>query len=809
MFKNYFKIAFRNLWRNKLYASINLLGLTLGITCSLIIFIFLKYETLFDAFHEDAEHIYRIVQHNKTAEGTNFWGTTAYTLATAINQEIPEIEATQTAGPFSRTISYENQRGQIARFEEKKILFVAPNYLEMLNFKGIHKNLWLEGNPQTAFDNPNAVVLSEKLIQKYFPEAVLKKKSILGKVLKLNNKDPLTITGVIKNLPLNTNLSFDILIPYAFFKKHNPYPTNNWSGNYQGTTYVKIPKNANSQDILAKITAVKSKHLDKDENERINYQLQHLSEIHTETIYRSSPGSYTMSSTILWGLAALALFLVLIAGFNFVNLSTALSIKRSKEIGIKKVIGSTRLQLMQQFMLEVLIITTMAYFTSLVFIELLLNSLNQYFKIVKLGLQFDGTTFIFGLGLVLLITLVAGFYPSFILSGYQPVKALKNIGISNSKNSLSIRKTLIIIQFGISYFLIFGTIVIARQMIFLQNKELGYNKEAIFKINIPNQEPNKLKRFKQELLNNPQIKNISYATGVPTSGEVRLGTTFRLDGEGLDMRKESEMKVVDLNYANMYGLKLITGSHLNKSHTTKQGFDSFVVNETLVKMLNLTPEEAIGKKLIINEGEATIVGVMQDFHNESLQEKISPCILMYWNAGFFWEAGIQLQNVQGNATQIREALTFTENTWKEIFPEWIPEYQFLDDHLLKNYLIESLVYDAFKVFAGIAIFLSSLGLFGLSAFTSGQRSKEIGIRKVLGASVANIFKLLSKDFIYMVIFAGLLAFPIAWYMMNQWLEGFVYRLEISWWIFALAILFCIGYFIRSSDCDIDDILSNV
>ena len=325
-------------------------------------------------------------------------------------------------------------------------------------------------------------------------------------------------------------------------------------------------------------------------------------------------------------------------------------------------------------------------------------------------------------------------------------------------------------------------------MFFLQNKELGYNKEAIFKINIPNQEPNKLKRFRQELINNPHIKNVSYATGVPTSGEIRLGTTFRLAGEGLNMRKESEMKVVDLNYAELYGLKLLAGSHLNKTHTTKQGFDSFVVNETLIKMLRLTPEKALGKKIIINEGEGTIVGVIRDFHNESLQEKISPCVLMYWNAGFFWEAGVQLQNTKTKASQIRETLAYIEDIWRDIFPEWIPKYEFLDDHLLKSYMVESLIFDAFKVFAGIAILLSSLGLFGLSAFTSGQRSKEIGIRKILGASVSNIFGLLSRDFIYMVLIAGVFAFPVAWYFMNQWLEGFVYRLELSWWIFAVAVL---------------------
>jgi putative ABC transport system permease protein len=784
MLKNYLKIALRNLWRNKIYSIINLFGLALGITCALVIFIFLKYELSFDTFHTHSQQVYRIVQHNKTAEGMQFWNTTAYPLAEALSRDFPDIVTTQVAGPFNRIISSEDAKGKIRKFEEKKLLFVAPNYLDLFDFKGVYQNLWLEGNPKTAFSAPNAVVLSQKLAYKYFPEAIQKQESILGKVLKLNNKDVLIVSGLIKDLPTNTNLSCELLVSYAFFKKNNPFPANNWSGNYQGTTYLKLPKTANLKEWETKIANFKKKYLKGEENARIIYKLQPLSQIHTEALYGNSPGSYTISTQILGGLAVLGLFLIVIAGFNFVNLSTAIALKRSKEVGIRKVLGGTQRQLFRQFMGEVLLITALAFLVSLSVIELLLSYLNQYLQIINLNLNLDWLTFIFGLALVLIISLLAGFYPALVLANYSPINALKNSSSKSPKSWLSIRKSLIILQFGISYSLIFATIVISYQMYFFQTRDLGYNKEAIIKINIPNQEKNKLERFRQNLLKNPNIKNLSYASGTPTTWEISLGTTFRLNEESLNMRRETEMKVVDLNYFDLYNLKILAGNKLNKSNEIAEGFNGFVVNEALIKMLNLKPEEAIGKKISINEGDSPIIGVVKDFHNQSLQNKISPCVMFYWGAGFFWEANIQLQKGAINQATIASI----EQEWKAIFPEWIPQLELLDEFLVKNYLVETLVFDAFKVFAGIAILISCLGLFGLSAFTSAQRSKEIGIRKVLGASVPNILKLLSQEFLLMVLFAGLLAFPVVFYLMNMWLQNFAYRIEISWWMFALAIL---------------------
>ena len=788
MLRNYFKIAFRRLWADKTNAAINVLGLTLGITCCLIIYIFVRYERSFDGSHTDAGRIYRIVQHTQTADGMQHWPTTAYPLAEAIRQELSGVGVTQTAGPESRLINSVDGRGTVHRFEEKRVMFADAHYLQTFDFANVAPNgIWLAGNAQTAFQQPNAVVLTQKLADRYFAGNDGNFEQLLGKTLTLNNTNQLVISGVIRNPPPNTNLLFDLLVNYQFFKANNQYQATNWSGNYQGTTYITLPAGTDPNTIEHQLKVLQTKYMKPEDIRRISYVLQPLTAIHTETLYGSSPGSYVVSQNMLWGLVSLAVFLILIASFNFINLTTAQAIRRRKEVGVRKVIGSTQAQLFSQFVGETLLIAIVAGLLSLAALNLLLNWVNQSLTIIDLDLSADTTIWAFSAGLILVVALLAGFYPAIVLSRFQPITALKN-SITQQRSNFSLRQGLIVLQFCITYGLLVGTFVASRQMNLFRNKELGFTKDAVLTINGPrNQVKGKLAAFREELLQNPGIAEVSFASGAPITNN-HYGTNFRLKSESEQMNRQAEEKFVDLTYQSLFDLKLVAGRWFSQSNSLPEGspFNAFVVNETMVKMLGLTPESAIGKTVIINEGEAPILGVVNDFHNVSLQQSITPCVLMCWNTGFSDQIHVKVQTQESRLLNLPKTISFIEKTWKQLFPEDVYQYTFLNESLAKNYVIEQLVFDAFRIFAAISIFISCLGLFGLITFAAQQRTKEIGVRKVLGASVSSIVTLLSKDFLTLVLVAIAITTPIAWYALGQWLHEFAYKIDIEWWVFALA-----------------------
>ena len=790
MLRNYLTIAGRTLLRHKSYAFLNVLGLALGITGSLVIYVCLGHELGFDAFHSGAHRTYRVVQHYRTADGTQYWNTTAYPLAEALRRDFPEVTATQTAGPVSRIISSEDEKGAVNRFEENLVLFADPHYLTLFDFKGIHpggeNNLWLEGNPRTALLASHSVVLTQRLADRYFGRALARREPLVGKTLRLNNREVLTVTGVIRNPPSNTNLPFEMLIPYSLFKRNHPYEANNWSGNYQGTTYVRLPEGYDPRQLERKIVAFQKKYLTPEDDRRITYRLQPLEAIHTETLYGDSAGSYVIGEQTLGALTGLAVFLVVIACVNFINLATAQAVKRSKEVGVRKVLGSTRFQLFGQFMGETLLLTSAATLLGLAATDLVLRGINQRLAIISLDLSLDPAVGFFALGLTLVIALLAGGYPALVLSGYRPVSALKGKVIGRGRG-LSLRRALTVLQFGIAQLLIVGALVMGSQMDYFRNKDLGFTKDAIVTINVPDPQPGKLAVLRARLLQHPNVKAISYASGAPTATNGRNGTKFRLQHEPVAMMRSAEMKMVDLDYLPLYGLQLVAGKWLGESNRVGNRFNGFVVNETLVRMLGFTPEQAIGKPVVISEGSAPIIGVVKDFHNNSLQEKITPCLLFHWDTGFFDEAGIQLQSRNGQPLNVRETLAFVEKTWKETFPDGVYRYAFLDESLARNYLVEDFAFGAFGIFATLAIFIGCLGLYGLVSFMAEQRTKEIGIRKVLGAGVSHIVLLFTGEFVRLIAVAFGLAAPLAWYGMNGWLRDFAYRIHIGAGVFGTAI----------------------
>lgn len=793
MLRNYVKIALRNLWKNRSYSLINVLGLSLGITCCLVIYVFIRYELSFDSFHSQSDQTYRIVEHNRKADGVQYWSSTAYPLAEAIRREIPGAGVTQTAGPDKRIIHSVDARGTVHRFEENRVLFADENYLKTFDFSGISpKGIWLAGNAATAFRQPNAVVLTQKMAGRYFAGFANEYEKLIGKTLTLNNSDPLVVSGIIQDPPQNTNLLFDILINFQFFKANNPYQATNWSGNYQGTTYVTLPVGADPRAFERKLVALQKKYMNAEDIRRKTYVLQPLADVHTETRYGDNIGSYVISRTVLGGLASLAVFLILIGSFNFINLSIAQAIQRRKEVGVRKVIGSSQRQLFFQFIGESLLVTLVAGALSLAVFTALLSVINQSFSLIELNLQPDGTVWLFSAALVLFVALLAGAYPAFVLANFQPIKALKG-GFTSGKKTFTLRQSLIVLQFCITYGLLVGTLVVSRQMAFFQQKELGFTKDAVLTINSPrNQMESKMAVFRQRLLANPAVKEVSFSSGAPLT-ENHYGTDFRLKSEPEQMKRQAEMKIVDLPYQSLFGLQLVSGRWFTTSNIVPDGqaFNGFVVNETMVKMLGLTPESAIGQTVAINEGEAPILGVVRDFHNRSLQNTIEPCVIVCWNTGFHEQIHVRFATHTDLEPNFRQTLGAVEQTWKQVFPDDVYQYTFLNESLARNYLIEQLVFDAFRIFAAISIFISCLGLFGLITFAATQRTKEIGVRKVLGASVASIVGMLSRDFLKLILIAIVITSPLVWYGMNQWLQDFAYKIDVEWWMFVLAAILAV------------------
>ncbi len=784
MIGNYITTAWRTLRSNYAYAIINTCGLALSICCCIVIYVFVDYETSFDAFHTDAERIYRVVHLDHTSDGTQYWNTTAYPLAEALRDDFPALDVAQTAGPMTRLISSE-ENGELRRFEIDKLLFADRHYLRLFNFEKAFEDsdFWLEGDPETAFDKVNATIITKDLALKYFPDAVARGESLLGKHLLLNNKDPLEITGVLNDPPANTTLLFDMLIPYRFFAMNNTYRANNWSGNYQGSTYVRLPGGMGEEDLQAQLPAFKRKYLSEDDDQRIEYRLQHLSEIHTSDEYGTSIKSYVVTREILAGLVVIAVFLLVIASVNYVNLATVQSIKRSREVGIRKVLGSSKTSLRLQFLTETFILVLVAVIHGYAFAQLVIRELNSSLTIIHLELATDSQLFLVIAVFVVLLTLLAGFYPALLMSGYSPVQALKKKVYGGHRNVL--RNVLVVVQFAIVQLLIVSTVIVAWQMNYFRSKDLGYDSQAILTFNVPDQHADKLQRLETRLMQHNAIEKVSFASGIPSAPDWQYGTDFRLSHEPVQMQRGAEMKVVRLDYLDMYQLELVAGRWLNEDNITEDNsFNGFVVNESLARMLNLTPEELLGREVIINEGQAPVVGVVRDFHNHDLHYEITPCLLFYWNVGFFTEGSVKFNTTANTA----ELIKFVDSAWRDVYPENIFKYQFIDDYLEKNYRVEELIFGAFRVTSFIAILIGCLGLYGLSAFITEVRTKEIGIRRVLGANISGIVSLLSGYFVRLLLLSVVAGSLAAWVLMREWLNGFAHRIEPGAGIFLAGAL---------------------
>jgi ABC-type antimicrobial peptide transport system permease subunit len=779
MIRNYLTLTFRNFLRNKNYTLINILGLSIGITSCIILFLLIRFDTSVDKFQKHYDRLYRVVKTEETASGKEYESVTPYPFAAAFRQDFSDIPLV-TQFHFHRegflTVGTE-------KHEIKQVLFADTSFFDVFNF-GI-----ISGNPAKELSQPNKAFLTQSLATK------LRLK--VGDDLKLDNKINLEVVGLVNDVPANSHIQYNMIVSLpSFTTEFFGWPIDHWGLSSAGFSYVVLPATHTEKQIESRLSAFVKKYYKTEEAARVEYLLQPLSEIHFDTAYSSTPGDLeNVDTTYLYVLAILGVFILLIACINFVNLATALAIKKSKEIGIRKTLGARRSQLTAYFLTETLVLTLFSVIISLGLVEWILPWLRNFIdKDIHLVLLTDPSILWFLIALVIGTTFVSGFYPAVILSGFDPVEVLKNKISAKGSSGASVRRMLVVFQFIIAQLMIIGTLVVSDQMNYMNSKSLGFNSQAVLNVPLPDNKEDKLRSFRDRLEANPAIKSISFAVGAPTA-DSNIGTDFFLQESGPDEVHAIKVKTVDIHYRETYQLEMKAGRWFTQSEakiaadtSVKTDRYTVIINETAVAKLGLnSPAEALGKRVHVGINDITpvIVGVVADFHEQSLRDKIVPVVMIIYPE-LYYDAGIAI-----TGQNVSQTIEFVKKTWTDLFPEEYFEYEFLDQHLENLYESEQRQLILFRVFSGISIFIGCLGLLGLVSFMANQKLKEIGVRKVFGASVTGILVLFSKEFIRLIIVAFLVAAPLAWYFMNLWLHNFEYHISIHWSDYVIGLLFTV------------------
>ena len=784
MLLNNIKLTFRRFGKQKLNTSLHIIGLTLGITVCLLIGLFLKHEMGFDGYHDKAERTYRINSIWSDAGKLNYHFSTPMPLSKALRTEVSGIEKVTLAHPQGmRTIV---EISPEKRFAQEHILIVEPEFLDIFNVEILRG-----GNGHEILRQPFQAVLSESLAEKFYG-----KENPIGKTFLFKNKFTVTVAGLMKDLPTNTHLPATMLLSYVPEKEYLGTRIDGWSFVSGTSTFVVLPKNANITAFTGQLNTLADKYMNSNPNMpkqlKSYFDAQPLSDVHFNTKYSGGGGWVKAVNTKwLWFFGIIGLAVLALACINFINLSTAQSMTRAKEIGVRKTIGAGQAHLIRQFLFEAFTLTTISGIFSLIITYLSLPLLNN---MLETGIPFDffqtpALWLAFVLGIIL-TSLLAGTYPAWMITRFKPVLTLKTgNAMAGDQKTVWLRKGLVVTQFTISVGLLIAVALMAQQVQYLRNKDLGFNKDNIVDIGV--NDTQKASVLATELRKIPQVKDFSFATA-PPSTDGHWATIMTKTNEEDPNRWEVTQIFCDDNYSKMYGLKLLAG-RLNQTSDTTYTSNSLpsekkvfkvVVNEKLLETLSFgTPAEAIGKRFWagMDGGNMEIVGVVADFSTSSLHEAMKPLFITpmpqeYQQVGIKIEAGNELPLV----------IASIEKAWKKTFPEGVFDFKFLDEEIDAFYKAEIRLFNLFKVFAGLAMLISCLGLWGLASFAAQQRTKEIGIRKVLGASVAGIATLLSKDFLKLVLIAIVVASPIAWYLMHKWLQDFAYRISIGWWVFALV-----------------------
>ena len=781
MIKNFLKTALRNLLKYKGFTTINVASLTIGIVACIVIGLFVWDEQQYDKNITGGENIYRIYNERKDNTNTTYAACVPPAYTKFLQEQYPEVDT--TARILMSRDKFLMEVGDKKAYEEKGLL-VDASFFQVFPLK------FLKGDPGTALTAPSTIVISEELASKYFGN-----ENPIGKTLKIDKGD-MAVKGVFAKLSDHFHLDFNYLmsLPSAGLP---PERMEAWTWN-QFYTYVKLKPASNVEQLQQKFQAhVKNKihpTLTQSGSTFLPF-FQPLKDIHLRSSDFIYDNAIRGNETSVKALTIIALFVLAIACFNFINLATARSFRRAKEIGVRKVVGAARKQLILQFISETVLLSLISLVVAIIATFILIPALNRF---TDKSIEFNPITNPL-LGLLILtgaivIGILAGVYPALVLSGFQPIKVLKNMKLTgNGTGTPWLRQALVVVQFSLSALLIISTMIVYWQTNYLNDKDLGFNKEQVVYFQIRDSVERALETFKSELKRSPNIVSVTSGYGLP--GDQFAGDGISVPSQGGDKEYSANVFIGDHDYTKTLGLRIIAGRDFSRDMSTDVE-EAFLINETAVRELGFgIPEKAIGQRLHWNKWvpdslnpvkKGKVIGVVQDFHYKSLHEKVTTSVIQIYPPVSFKVA------VKLKTADIKTTIAFINDVWNRFSPAYPLDYNFMDETYGRMYKAEQKLSSLLWIFTIMAIIVGCMGLFGLAAFSAEQRTKEIGIRKVLGASVFNIVKLLSKSFLTMVLIASVIAFPIAWWAMNNWLEDFPYRVNISWWVFAIAVIAAVG-----------------
>ncbi len=768
MLRNYLTIAVRNIRRDKFYSLLNIVGLTIGITCSLLLLLYITDELSYDRYHEKASRIYRIASHIQEPDKAFSWSATPAPAAKTLKEDYPVVESYVRFFPYGRVPFQQGDK----RFFEDDIYAADSTVFDVFTYK------FIEGDPKTALDQPGSVVLTESVARKFFG-----KRSALGEALKTNDTTAYKVTGVMEGVPKNSHFTFNALLSIGNAERN----ATNW-GAFYVNSYLVLPEGTNPKTLESKFPQVYEKYLKPifgRMNIKMDFELQPLARIH---LHSKLEGESNGDIGYVYTFAAIAFFMLLIAAINYMNLATARSARRAKEVGIRKVMGSERSALMGQFLTESVLMTVFALIASLILVAVLLPFFNNVSgKEISFLELLQPQFMLAALGIVIFTGVISGSYPAFYLSGIQPASVLKGSFQAKGGNAF-FRKALVVVQFSISLIMLICTWVVYDQLNYMRNKDLGYDKSQVLTIDYQGNQPReRYNALKNSLLSNPKITSVASATSATSN----IGGKNIFAVESNQGIKEMGFKpmAMDHDYLKAMGMKLVQGRDFSAKIPGDTTY-GVIINQAVVE--RMAWKEPLGKKVRIGglpqaqDGQeappmAQVVGVVKDFHQQSLYNPIEPMIMLYRPSNPIIHIKIAAQDAS-------KTLAFIEQKWRQIYPNKLFQYRFLDQDFESAYQADELRGRIFTAFSALTILIACLGLFGLATFTTEQRVKEIGVRKVLGASESSVVLLLSKDFTKLVLFSFPVAIPVAWYSMHKWLESFPYKTPIAWYIFLVACL---------------------
>ena len=762
MLRNFIITAYRSLLRNKVYFFLGVIGLTLGISCVVALYTIINFQSNFDTHQADSDQIYRVIAYYNTGEREGRTSTVPHPLAEAVREELPSVTAISNLYLLSDQVNIQQSDGEIKKIKQEKIAFAEPDIFNILTFN------WLEGSVNN--ENPDAVYLSRSVAEKFFGKESTS--DILGRSITLANTHNLTIEGIYEDLPKNTDFPFHMITGYQKQEGVNPYFGEGkiWGRLNGGTQCIlKVEKNANFSQVLVNINKAFEKHNVIDGYE---LELQPLAKVHEEPV--GNYGGVTFEPKYKTISYTLAIFLALIGGINFINLTTARAIKRAKEVGIRKVMGGVRIELILQFIIETFIIVMISVGAGFLIGEQILSLFEIMFG-MSISLSdvslMDWVTF--SLIVTIGMTLVSGAYPALVLSRFSAINAIKTkVSNIDQQSRFPLRKVLVGLQFGFSIALIIGATVIFTQMNYMKNYNMGFRSDGILNLKFPAPDFDRQNRLKNQLEKLPEIEGVSLHLGSPMASTNNTDQYFNPE-IGKDELYTVNDKSIDEDYLDLFALQLISGRNLNSNDPR----ENILISEVALSKFKLgNAHDAIGKEIEAKWGQRSkIVGVIKDFNSQSLRSEMTPVILSYYEKGFYELA----MKISSNA-DIAETLEKIQTEWDTAYPELLIDYGFLDDQIARRYQFEEVMAKSISFFVFISLIISILGLYGLTDYLANSKRKEIGIRKVVGATITHILKLFVKEVFFLLLIAFAIASAGSYWLMNSWLEGFNYRVSIGW-----------------------------